>query len=114
MEVFLDNFFEILLMRTASLSDSTFIKSILFFIAILISSSVFPTPEKTIFFGLMPAFIAFSNSPSDTTSAPEPIYLSSLSKVKFELDFTEKHIIGLIFLNVLLKRLKLSFNCESE
>ena len=69
---------------------------------------------KTILLELIPAFIAFNNSPIDTTSAPEPIFLSSLNKVKFELDFTEKHIIGLIFLNILLNLKKLFFNCASE
>jgi len=101
-------------MRLASLSDSTFINSIFLFIAVRISSSVFPTPEKTIFFGLIPTFIAFNNSPIDTTSAPEPNFFSSLSKARLELDFTEKHIIGLVALNILLKLLKLFFNCESE
>ena len=71
--------------------------------SIVISSSVFPMPEKTIFLALIPAFVAFSNSPIDTTSAPEPIFFNSLSKVRFEFDFTEKHIVGLITLNALLK-----------
>ena len=110
----MDSFFETLLIRIASLSDSTLIKSILFFTALLISSSVFPTPEKTIFLELIPTFIAFSSSPIDTTSAPDPIFLNSLSKVRFELDFTEKHIIGLIFLNILLNLKKLFLNCASE
>ena len=57
---------------------------------------------------------AFSNSPIDTTSAPDPIFLNSLNKVRFELDFTEKHIIGLIFLNTLLNLKKLFLNCASE
>jgi len=48
-EIFLEIFFDILLIRFSSLSDSTFIKSTFFLIAILISSSVFPIPEKTIF-----------------------------------------------------------------
>ena len=64
-------------MRRTSLSDSALIRSTLFFIASLISSSVFPIPEKTIFFGLIPAFIAFNSSPIDTTSAPEPIFFNS-------------------------------------
>jgi len=46
----------------------------------LISSSVFPIPEKTIFFGLIPALVAFNNSPTETTSAPEPIFLILLIK----------------------------------
>jgi len=102
-EVFFDIFFDILLIRLTSLSDSTLISSTLFFMATLISSSVFPIPEKTIFLLLIPVFIALSNSPRDTTSAPEPIFFSSLSKVKLELDFIEKHIVGLMVLNALLK-----------
>ena len=100
---FLESFFEILLIRFTSLSDSTLIKSTFFLIAILISSSVLPTPEKTIFFALIPAFVAFNNSPTDTTSAPEPIFFNSFNKVRFEFDFIEKQIIGLIVLNALLK-----------
>jgi hypothetical protein len=85
--------------------DSALIKSTPFFIAILISSSVFPMPEKTIFLALIPAFVAFNNSPIDTISAPEPIFFSSFNKVRFEFDFTEKHIIGLTVLNALLRTL---------
>ena len=48
-EIFLEIFFDILLIRSSSLSDSTLIKSTFFLIAIFISSSVFPIPEKTIF-----------------------------------------------------------------
>ena len=69
-----------------------------------------PIPEKTIFFGLIPAFIAFNSSPPETTSAPDPIFFNSLSKdVRFELDFTEKHIKGLVALNALLKFIKITF-----
>ena len=82
---------------------SFLLQIVYFFIAILISSSVFPTPEKTILLALIPALVAFSNSPADTTSAPDPIFFNSLSKFIFEFDFTEKHISGLVFLNVLLK-----------
>ena len=60
-------------------------------------------PEKTIFFELMPAFLAFRSSPIETTSAPEPIFLSSFSRKRLAFDFTEKHIIGLIVLNALLR-----------
>ena len=38
------------------------------------------------------------------------IDFNSISKVKFAFDFTEKHIIGLMFLNAVLKLLKLLFN----
>ena len=102
-EVFFEFFFDILLIRLISLSDSTLIKSTLFFIATFISSSVFPIPEKTIFFGLIPAFVDFNSSPIDTTSAPEPIFFNSFNKARFEFDFTEKHIIGLTSLNALLR-----------
>ena len=44
----------------------------------------------------------------------KPIFLNSFSKVSFELDFTAKHIIGLIFLNKLLNLKKLFLNCASE
>ena len=69
-------------MRIASLSDSQFIKRISFLIAILSSSAVFPTPEKTIFFGFIPAFKAFNNSPPETTSAPAPSLPKILKIVK--------------------------------
>jgi len=78
-EVLMDFFFDILLTRLTSFSDSILINSILFLIAILISSSVLPMPEKTIFLVLIPAFVAFNNSPIDTTSAPEPIFFNSFS-----------------------------------
>jgi len=92
-------FLEILLISLASLSDSILINKIFFFIANLISSLVFPIPEKTIFLGLILAFKAFNNSPAETTSAPEPIFFNSLSKFIFELDLTEKHTSGLVSLN---------------
>ena len=50
-----------------------------FFIAKRSSSSVFPTPEKTILLGLIPDFKAFNNSPPETTSAPEPIFFKILN-----------------------------------
>ena len=64
------------------------IKSIFLFIAYSISSVTFPTPENTIFFGLIPALIAFINSPPDTTSAPRLFFLISFNIPKFELAFT--------------------------
>ena len=106
-EVFLDSFLEIEFITLASLSDSIFINKIFFLIASSISSRIFPTPEKTIFLPLIPAFIAFSSSPAETTSAPDPSFFSSFSKVILELDLTEKHTKGLISLNVLLKLSKL-------
>ena len=60
------------------------------------------------------AFDTFNSSPAETTSAPEPIFFNSLSKAIFAFDLTEKHIKGFVFLNALLKLLKLFFNCESE
>ena len=53
-----------------SLSDSALINNIFLSIAYLISSAVFPTPEKTIFFDGIPAFKAATSSPFETTSAP--------------------------------------------
>ena len=73
----------------------------LFLIANLNSLSVFPTPEKTIFFGLILAFNAFNNSPSDTTSAPDPNLPNSVKIETFELDLTEKQTRGLNFLKQL-------------
>ena len=40
--------------------------------ASLISSVVFPTPEKTIFWGFILTCKAFTNSPPETISAPAP------------------------------------------
>ena len=56
MKLFFFNFFAILSISFASLSDSQLISKIFLFIAISSSSSVLPTPEKTILFDLMPAF----------------------------------------------------------
>ena len=61
-----------------------------------ISSSVLPTPEKTILFGLIPALSALNNSPFETTSAPTPNFLISLKILKLLFDFTEKQINGLM------------------
>ena len=69
-------------------------------IAIFNSSSVLPTPEKTIFFGLIPAFRAFNSSPPETTSAPAPNLPRIRSIFKLLLDFAAKQIKGLLFLNV--------------
>ena len=56
MEVTLFIFFDILFINNASLSDSTLISKTLFLIAKRNSLLVFPTPEKTIFFGINPSF----------------------------------------------------------
>ena len=77
-----------------SLSDSELISKIFLFIAYSNSLSVFPTPEKTIFFGLMPALIANINSPLETTSAPSPKFFISLIKFKFVLDLIAKQTRG--------------------
>ena len=73
------------------------------------SSLVFPTPEKTIFFTSIPAFIAFINSPPETTSAPDPIFFNSLSKVILELDLTEKHIKGLLAPGMLFEEMGINY-----
>ena len=69
------NFFEISLINVISFVDSAFIDKMFFLIANLISSTVLPTPEKTILFGLIPAFKANFSSPTDTTSAPRLFFL---------------------------------------
>jgi hypothetical protein len=83
-----------LFINLASLSDSIFINNIFFFTASFNSSSVFPTPEKTILFGLMPAFIALRSSPAETTSAPAPSFPSIFSIDKFVLALVAKQIRG--------------------
>ena len=107
-------FLAILLIALISASDSALIKRIPLLIAKSNSSSVLPTPEKTIFFGEIPALRAIFNSPIETTSAPEPSFFNSEISFKFEFDFTEKQIIGLIFLKDFLKLLKLNLSCPKE
>ena len=51
-----------------------------FLMAYSISSSVLPTPEKTILFLLIPALREANNSPLDTTSAPNPSFFISFNK----------------------------------
>ena len=68
------------------------------FIAYSSSEYVLPTPEKTIFLVLIPAFIAFIISPLETTSAPQPKFFISFNIFTFEFDLTEKQIKGFIFL----------------
>ena len=80
-ETFFLNFFAKLFTNLASLSDSQLINNIFLLIAILSSSSVLPTPEKTILLGLIPAFKAFNNSPPETTSAPAPNLPSTLKYI---------------------------------
>ena len=53
------------------------------------SALVLPTPEKTIFFGLAPAFITFCNSPPETTSNPNPLSTKFLNIFRLLLAFTE-------------------------
>ena len=50
-----------------------------------ISSSVLPTPEKTIFDAGIPAASALRISPSDTVSAPAPTCASVVSTAMLEL-----------------------------
>ena len=96
-------FFEIFSIKSISLLDSEFISRIFFSIANFISFSVLPTPEKTIFFGLMPALRANINSPLDTTSAPSPNFFISFIKLILVFDFIAKQISGENFLKYELK-----------
>ena len=68
-----------------------------------ISLAVFPTPEKTILFGLIPDFRAFINSPIETTSAPMPNFPISRNNALFGFALTAKQVKGLIFLKLFLK-----------
>ena len=107
--IFLLFFLAIFSISIISLFDSAFINKIFLFIANLSSSTVFPTPEKTIFSGFILAFKALINSPFETTSAPKPNLLIWLKIFKLELDFTEKQIKGFIVLKFFLKLLILLF-----
>ncbi len=95
----------IVLTLLSSLRDSTFICRQWFLIAKDISSSVLPTPEKTILFASILAFSAFFNSPSDTTSAPAPKFDKIFRIDRLEFDFNEKQIFTSMFLKLLLKLL---------
>ena len=106
--------FDIFSISLISLSDSVFNNKIFLFIAYLISSSVLPTPEKTIFFGLMPAFKALINSPIETTSAPKPNFFISFSRYKLGLDLTAKQINGFKILKFFLKFKILFLSFEYE
>ena len=78
-----------LLIVLSSSSDSTLKHKILLDIASLISSSVFPTPENTIFDGSPPISNTLCNSPPDTISNPEPS-LANIDKIlRLEFAFTE-------------------------
>ena len=101
--------FAIFSISIISFSDSAFISNILLFIAKFNSSIVLPTPEKTIFFGLIPAFKAIINSPIDTTSAPNPWFFIILKIFILQFDFTEKQIKGFIYLKLFLKLLIFCF-----
>ena len=107
--IFLLFFFAIFSISKISFSDSALINKIFLFIANLSSSTVFPTPEKTIFSGFIFAFKALLSSPFETTSAPNPNLLTKFRIFKLELDLTEKHIKGSIVLKFLLKLLILFF-----
>ena len=96
-------FFAIFSISIISFSDSALIKKIFLLTANLSSSTVLPTPEKTIFSGLIFALRAFRSSPFETTSAPRPNLPIILSNFKLELDLTEKQIIGSNVLKYLLK-----------
>ena len=63
--------------------------SIFFSRASIISSSLFPTPAKTIFCGLTPALTARYNSPPETISTPAPKEFTSRIILILEQDFTE-------------------------
>ena len=80
----------------------------------LISSKVLPIPEKTIFLGFIPALRAIKSSPFETTSAPIPNLFISFKIWILELDFTEKHIKGLIDLKLFLKFWIFFFNWLNE
>ena len=71
-----------------SLFDSTLKHLMSLLKASFISSSRFPTPEKTIFFGSPPAFITRYNSPPETTSKPEPNFAKIFRIEMFELALT--------------------------
>ena len=70
------------------------IEKIFFSIASLISSFVFPTPEKTISLGSAPANKHLLSSLPETTSNPEPNKFKSFSKFIFELDLTAKQTLS--------------------
>ena len=97
-----------------SLSDSEFISNIFFSIANLSSLSVFPTPENTIFFLLIPALSASISSPFDTTSAPSPNFFISLIKLRFVFDLIAKQTNGENFLKCVKKFIMLLLNLLYE
>jgi len=53
-----------------------------------ISSSRFPTPEKAILTGAMPAFPALASSPPETTSAPSSSAATTSSRASASLALT--------------------------
>ena len=55
----------------------------------MISSSVFPTPEKTILAGSPPAIRTLVSSPPETISKPDPSLARSESIERFEFALTE-------------------------
>ena len=88
--------------------------SIFLFIAKFNSLEVFPTPENTILFGFIPAFMAIMSSPKETTSAPKPNFLISLIKLTLVFDLTAKQIKGEKDLKFSLNLFTFSFNFEYE
>ena len=106
-ETFFLNFPAILSISFASLSDSQLISKIFLLIAILNSSSLLPTPENTILFGLIPAFKAFNNSPPETTSVPAPNFPKVFKMETLLFDLAAKQIRGFVFLKTFLNFKKL-------
>ena len=78
------------------------------------SLSVFPTPENTIFFLLIPALSASISSPFDTTSAPSPNFFISLIKLRFVFDLIAKQTNGENFLKCVKKFIMLLLNLLYE
>lgn len=74
---------------SSSASDSTVRKRIRLRSAAAISSSVFPTPAKTIFSGPTPVARARRSSPPETMSKPAPAFARVFSTARFAHDFTE-------------------------
>jgi hypothetical protein len=74
---------------SSSGSDSTFKSRMSFSSANRISSSVLPTPAKTVFFGSPPALRTRKSSPPETTSNPLPCSCMSRRIERLELAFTE-------------------------
>ena len=96
-------FLDIFSINFISFSDSALIRKIFLSIAKLISSDVFPTPEKTILLGEIPAFRDVISSPFETTSAPKLFFFKIFKISKLLFAFIEKQISGFIDLKFFLK-----------